>query len=128
MANIKYRDLDLDFKRHPITHDVSQKIDAEAVKRAVRNLILLQFSEKPFHPEINSSINSLLFESNVAQSGYLLKEYISQIIKDYEPRANNILVGISFNPDLNSISANIQFSVVNVPSIVQLNVPLVRSR
>ena len=35
----KFKDIDLDFGRHPITNDVNVVEDAIAIKRSVRNLI-----------------------------------------------------------------------------------------
>ena len=35
-----YKDLDLNFMAHPITGDVTTKSDSEAVKRAVKNIVL----------------------------------------------------------------------------------------
>jgi len=125
---IKYKDLDLNFTPHPITHDISQKIDAEAVKRAVRNLILLQFNEKPFHPEINSNISGLLFELDSPQNNYVLSQYIQEIIAKYEPRVNSIYVTAKYNSDLNAVMASIQFRITSLPNLIQLQVPLVRSR
>jgi hypothetical protein len=51
---VVYRDLDLDFTRHPFTGDVAQKNDIDSVRRSVRNLILTKRFDKPFHPEIDS--------------------------------------------------------------------------
>jgi len=36
-------------------------MDIQAVKRSVRNLILTQYYEKPFHPEIGSGVRGALF-------------------------------------------------------------------
>ena len=35
----QYRDLNLNFTRHPITKDISPITDAAAIRRSVRNLI-----------------------------------------------------------------------------------------
>ena len=45
-----FSDLDLNFQRNPITKDVAMKLNEEAVKRSLKNLILLKRYEKPFHP------------------------------------------------------------------------------
>ena len=58
-----YIDLDLDFTRNPATNDVSFKKDEEAIKRSVRNLVLTNFGERKFHPEIGSDAYSYLFEN-----------------------------------------------------------------
>ena len=58
-----YIDLDLDFTRNPATNDVSFKKDEEAIKRSVRNLVLTNFGERKFHPEIGSDAYGFLFEN-----------------------------------------------------------------
>ena len=61
--NVKqYRDLDLFFSKKS-NKDVNKVTDVEAVKRSVRNLILLNSYEKPFHPEIAGDVRALLFEN-----------------------------------------------------------------
>ena len=57
-----YKDLNLNFTANPITGDVATVTDVNAVKRSVRNLLLTNHYDKPFHPEIGSNVTSLLFE------------------------------------------------------------------
>ena len=44
VSETAYSDLDVHFKRHPNTGDVVVRKDADAVKRAVRNIILTKQS------------------------------------------------------------------------------------
>ena len=57
-----YSDLDLFFTRKD-TKDVNILKDIQSVKRSVRNLVLMNHYEKPFHPEIGSGIREMLFEN-----------------------------------------------------------------
>ena len=50
--NKNYRDIDLSFGRNTVTGDINVLDDAEAVKRAVRNIIQTNHFERPFHPEL----------------------------------------------------------------------------
>ena len=43
-----YKDLDINFLAHPITGDVTTKTDSDAVKRAVKNIVLTNYYERPF--------------------------------------------------------------------------------
>ena len=43
-------------------NDIGKITDIQAVKRSIRNLVLLNQYEKPFHPEISSGIRGMLFE------------------------------------------------------------------
>ena len=45
----KYRDIDLNFTRNPVTNDVSIIEDANAVKAAVRNIVLTNFKFQSLH-------------------------------------------------------------------------------
>ena len=47
----QYKDLDLFISRKS-NNDLNKVTDVEAIKRSVRNLILHNTFEKPFHPEI----------------------------------------------------------------------------
>ena len=60
--NKNYRDIDLSFGRNTVTGDINVLDDAEAVKRAVRNIIQTNHFERPFHPELGSDIRNLLFD------------------------------------------------------------------
>ena len=58
-----YKDLNLNFGRHPVTKQINLLTDAAAVKRSVRNLVQIGEYEKPFHPEIASGVRDILFEN-----------------------------------------------------------------
>ena len=58
----QYRDLDLFFAKRSSDSDVNVLNNVSAIKRSVRNLVLTNFYEKPFHPEIGSGVRDLLFE------------------------------------------------------------------
>ena len=45
-----YSDLDLFFGKKTSNSDVAQVVDIQAVKCSVRNLVLMNTYEKPFHP------------------------------------------------------------------------------
>ena len=58
----QYSDLDLFFGKRTVGSDVNKVTDIQAVKRSVRNLILLNTYDKPFHPEIAGGVREMLFE------------------------------------------------------------------
>jgi len=53
-----YKDLDLNFGINPVTKDVDKKLGDRAIITAVKNLILLNYFEKPFNPSIGSRLCS----------------------------------------------------------------------
>ena len=57
----QYTDLDLFFNKKSSDSDISKVTDIQAVKRSIRNLVLLNPYEKPFHPEIAGGVREMLF-------------------------------------------------------------------
>ena len=112
----QWRDLDLFFQKKASTKDVNRVTDVQAVKRSVRNLVLLNHFEKPFHPEIGSGVRGMLFEPMTPLIAVILTQHIEDVIEYFEPRAR--LVGVQARPDLdrNAYDATIEFYVVNVPT------------
>ena len=125
----QYSDLDLFFSKKNSDSDISKVTDIQAVKRSVRNLVLLNHYEKPFHPEIGSGIREMLFELMTPVTAIVLTRKIEDVIKNFEPRAR--LVGVSAFPDLdrNAYEVKVEFYVVNTPTeLVDLTVFLERLR
>ena len=115
----RYKDLNLNFSRHPITKDVRPITDAAAVKRSVRNLVQYGFFEKPFHPEIGSGIRDLLFENMTPFTANILSRKIEDVINNFEPRA--LLAGVEVIPrmDTNEYQVTVEFYINNAPSELQ---------
>ena len=62
------------FSKKNTSADISKVQGVQAVKRAVRNLILTNTYEKPFHPEIGSGIRELLFEPLSPITAFVLSQ------------------------------------------------------
>jgi|TARA_R100000482_G_scaffold83950_1_gene33369 phage baseplate assembly protein W len=124
--NVKtYRDLDLFFTRRSRDSDVNVLTNITAVKRSVRNLILTNFYEKPFHPEIGSGVRDLLFEIVSPLTAIALAQSVEDVINNYEPRALLLGVDVIDNIDANAYDITVTFEVINAPGeIVQLDVLL----
>ena len=127
--NVKqYRDLDLFFRRKS-DNDVNKVTDIEAVKRSVRNLILLNSYEKPFHPEIAGDVRALLFENMTPLTAAVIARKIQDVIENFEPRARLVGVNTTPNFDRNAYNVGVYFYVVNAPTeLVEVNQLLERLR
>ena len=111
-----YSDIDLFFGPKTGSKDITKVIDVTAVKRSVRNLILTNPYEKPFHPEIGSGVRDILFEPMTPISAYVLTMKIEEVIENFEPRARLIGVRAIPNLDNNAYEVTIEFYVVNAPT------------
>ena len=124
-----YSDIDLFFGPKTGSKDISKLVNVAAVKRSVRNLILTNIGEKPFHPEIGSGVRAILFEPMTPITAYVLAIKVEDVIENFEPRAK--LIGVRANPNLdnNSYSITIEFYVVNaLTELVTMEVLLERVR
>jgi len=125
----QYSDLDLDFGKKVVGSDISKVTDILAVKRSIRNLILLNTFEKPFHPEISSGVRNMLFENMDPMTAVVLTRQVEDVINNFEPRAR--LVSVRTNPDFdrNQYNVSVEFYVVNAPTeLVNLDIMLERLR
>ena len=124
-----YSDLDLFFSAKGVSKDISKVTDIQAVKRSVRNLVLLNHYEKPFHPEIGSGVRDMLFEPMTPITANILARKIEDVIENFEPRAKLIGGRAQPNLDRNEYEVTIEFYVVNTPTeLVDLTVMLERLR
>ena len=124
-----YSDLDLFFGQNNTTKDVNIVYDIQAVKRSVRNLVLLDAFDKPFHPEISSGIRGTLFELMTPVTAIILSRQVQDVVENFEPRVR--LVGVRAFPNLerNEYEVSIEFYVVNAPTeLIDLTLPLERLR
>ena len=114
-----YKDLNLNFSTNPITQDVTTLTDVNAVKRSVRNLLLTNHYDRPFHPEIGSNIQALLFENFGPITANQLSRQIEEMIAQFEPRARVESVQCFPIPDSNRYDVRIYFYVENLPAELQ---------
>ena len=121
----EYRDLDLFFTKKSVNKDVNILTNIGAVKRSVRNLILLNFYEKPFHPEIGCGIRGLLFEPAGPLTSIAISQAATDVLANYEPRANVLRIDVKPDLDRNAYDMTVNFTVINQPAeLVQVDVLL----
>lgn len=107
-----FADLDLSLILHPERKDLVPKYDIEAIKNAVKNLVLTNFSERPFQPFLGSNIISLLFEPADAFTGVAIKNEIIRVLEKHEPRITGITVQLVDDTDRNSYYVTIGFTII----------------
>ena len=124
-----YKDLNLNFGRHPVTKQINVVTDASAVKRSVRNLVQIGEYEKPFHPEIASGVRDMLFENMTPFTAQTLSTKIKEVIENHEPRALLANINVIPNFDNNQYEVTVEFYIQNAPAeLVDLSFTLERLR
>lgn len=112
LKRTKFVDIDLNLKAHPVTHDISRRVDENAIVTSLKNLILTERFDHPFHPEIYSPIKGLLFELLTNDTVATIKRSISYLITNFEPRVEMIKLDVVPYPNQNGIEVNLFFRII----------------
>ena len=123
-----FSDLDLNFTPHPVTGDLTRRLDNDAIKQSIKNLLQIRHYEKPFHSEIGSPLNELLFEPITPITGLMTKRSIIDVISNFEPRVDIIDVEVISSEDQNSLYVNLIYRIVNTEQPLTLDFVLERTR
>lgn len=123
-----YSDIDFAFTKKPVTADIALSYDQQAVTRSIRNLLLTNFYERPFNPNLGSNIQTLLFEPIDVTTTTAIEKEIENTIKNYEPRA--LLKSVVATPDeyKNSYNVTVTFYLENAATPTTVTLLLERNR
>lgn len=124
----RYTDLNLLFTANPATGDVTKKVNEEAIKASVKNLIQTKNYERPFHPEIGCQAFSLLFENYSPVVAQILKKTIFDVINKFEPRVTVLDVKLQELPDNNELGVDITFLINSTEEPTTLKTTIQRVR
>ena len=119
MASRTFKDINLSFKRHPVTNDVLTVSDEDAIKRSVKNIIFTILGEKPFEPDFGSVMNESLFDLSTSLSEIRISDEITSSLNNYEPRIDNIVATTTIYPDSNELNCTVQYDIVGIPAPTQ---------
>ena len=117
-----------DLTPHPFTKDVGRVKNDQSIKQALKNIILTNFGERFYQPNIGSDVYNSLFEPNDSIMEENLKFGIENAIRFHEPRVNLINVEVYTFSEENRVSINIVFSIINSIQIQSVNLILRRVR
>ena len=119
MASKSFKDINLSFKRHPVTNDVVTIRDEDAIKRSVKNIIFTILGEKPFNPLFGSTVNNSLFELDTQFDAVRIQEEINSVLLNYEPRISNIIATVTIPPDENAMNCTVQYDITGISAPTQ---------
>ena len=123
-----FKDLDLNFTIHPIRKDVNIHKNEYAIINSVKNLVSTNHYDRPFRPEIGSSIRNLLFENIDTIIAAQLERAVQETINNFEPRVQiNRVIAIP-DPENNRYKLTLDFFVINNTNPITINFFLERIR
>jgi phage baseplate assembly protein W len=128
--NKEYSDLDISLALTPSTKDVYKKHNVQAVKFAVRNLLLTNQGEKPFNPYYGANLYDYLFELTDEYTEKSMIREIKNNIEVFEPRVDmsSLDVIVDMQPDQNSAEITVIFRIINSGELVEFTTVLSRLR
>jgi phage baseplate assembly protein W len=130
MANLSkiYSDIDFTFTKKPVTGDVALSYDTQAVIRSIRNLLLTRNYERPFNPDLGSSLDALLFELISPLVAIAIEREIQTMIENYESRATIDTVIVTPLTDRNAYNISLSFYIENATLPTTVTLLLERNR
>ena len=130
LKKITNKDFDLSFRRHPSTGKLLMKKDDEAVKQAVKNLILTNRYERPFRPEFGGDVRRRLFDNFDSIDASAYETQIETAIENYDARVSlePYAIQIQENRDQNALNITVRFQNNLTLNDISLDVNLNRVR
>ena len=123
-----YSDIDFTFLPKPVVKDIALSYDTQAIIRSIRNLLLTNYYERPFNPDLGSKITGLLFENISPVVASTMELIIRNLIDTYEPRAKLQSVKVTPQPDINAYGVTISFYTENATLPTTITIFLERIR
>jgi phage baseplate assembly protein W len=123
-----FRDLDLNFEVHPIRKDINLLKNEFAIINSVKNLVLTNFYERPFQPQLGSNVRRLLFENIDTIVAAQLERAVEETIINFEPRVQISKITAVPKPDENKYSMELEFFIINNSSPITITFFLERIR
>ena len=122
-----FKDVSFTFSKNPITRDVVTLKNEEAIKQAVKNLVLTQINERPFNPLLGTNTTSYLFELSTEVGEQKLIDEIERVIRENEPRVALETVSVDLTDVQNEFEVYIEYLIIGAsPEIQELSFILVR--
>ena len=109
-TQLSFKDLNITFKKHPVTNDVVVSKDASAIKQAIVSLLLTNKGERLMNPKYGSDIRSYLFEPLDYGTAAQIKANIRSTIDRFEPRIS--ISDIKCIPNFNDNGFDVEMTYI----------------
>jgi len=123
-----YADFTTSFTRHPVTNALSRVINEDAVSQAIKNLVLTNYGERVYEPDVGSDVIRSLFEQNDYVTSHDVELRLRLAISQGEPRAVLHAIAVEPAPDNNSFEVTIVYSTINTTEPTSLRLIIKRIR
>jgi phage baseplate assembly protein W len=107
-----FKDISLSFEAHPVTKDLPVLLNERAIARSVRNLVETIPTERFFNSSLGSDVRKSLFDFVDFATAAIIQDQIEVVIRNYEPRVENLNVEVDPQPDTNTFNVSLYFDIV----------------
>jgi hypothetical protein len=113
---MKYRDIDIFFRKNIDTNDIILLSDSSSIIQSVKNIVLTRPGEKPFNFSFGTELVDTMFDQpSLAQIAFLQSDIYNQLV-ELEPRISVEKVEVVWppkNPSDPDITVNIDFKIIS---------------
>tara|TARA_B100001057_G_scaffold23735_1_gene21936 strand:- start:8090 stop:8539 length:450 start_codon:yes stop_codon:yes gene_type:complete len=123
-----WSDLDLSLTLHPIRKDIVPLRDDNAIRNAVKNLLLTNFYERPFNHSIGANLRALLFEPADAITRMAIRDNIERTLTQHEQRIKILDIQVKDLSDENAYNILVKFLIKEFDTKEEVEIVLRRIR
>lgn len=128
MADTTYADIPLSFKPHPVSGDIGRLVEEDAVRQAIKLLVLTNKYERIGEPTIGGNLMAHLFDLGSPSSAMLLKSAVETCLRNSELRANVLQVDVIPDFDRNTYNVAVTFMTQRMTQPATVTIDLERVR
>ena len=110
-STLSFKDINITFKKHPVTNDLVVSKDASAIKQSIVNLLMTNKGERVYQPEYGSDLRRFLFEPMDFATAATIQSNIVSTIKKFEPRIGILSLEAIPNFDDNGFDVEMTYEI-----------------
>lgn len=123
-----YSDFFVGLDIHPGKKDLVRATNETAVKRSIVNLLLTDYDERLYQPNLGANLKYLLFEPADEETLALMRKQIENCLSKFEPRMRILILKLETSSDEQQINVTLVFTTVTIPKPITINLILSRVR
>lgn len=122
------RDIDLSFKKHPLTGDLASKTGSAAIRQSIINIVRTNYYDRGFNVDLGTNLDSTMFENITVITTRQIHDNISNSIRNFEPQVQLVDVEVIAEDGGNAVNVRIYYTELNKTSVETLSIDLSRVR
>lgn len=114
-----FKDISLSLKRNPLNKDLVILSNENAIARSIRNLVSTSKGEKFFEPYIGTLVNELLFNNLDEDIVRQVRDEITLVIENNEPRVSLLEVIVTPDYDNGALDVVVTYQIIGIEALPQ---------